>query len=194
MHPVNSTTLLGLAGIGGTLLGAVVGAAGTLGSARITSRSQAATAEQTARRQAYSACATALLARRDAAATLLDLFRGDDFDPGAVQARLQEVDGQLDAVARAVGSVAIEGPHSVAHDAEWAAKVIEHLSRRIRDWAAEVADGRDRDELLRSQLQFALREQTDMEQMLDTFTAGCRKVLRPAEPDWPTRKGFLRRH
>uniref|UniRef100_A0AAU1UPG3 Uncharacterized protein n=1 Tax=Streptomyces sp. NBC_00119 TaxID=2975659 RepID=A0AAU1UPG3_9ACTN len=40
------------------------------------------------------------------------------------------------AVARAVGSVAIEGPYDVAHDAEFAG--------RIHDWAAEVADGRPR--------------------------------------------------
>ncbi|MFI6663063.1 hypothetical protein ACIBL8_47175 [Streptomyces sp. NPDC050523] len=53
---MDSTTLLGLAGIGGTLLGAVAGAAGTLGSARITSRAQTDTEEQKARRQAYSAC------------------------------------------------------------------------------------------------------------------------------------------
>lgn len=192
MPLVDSTTLLGLAGIGGTLLGAVAGAAGTLGSARITSRAQASTEEQKARRQAYSACATALLARRDAAAALLDVFKGDDFDQAAVQAQLQEVEGQRDAIARAVGAVAIEGPHGVAHDAEHAAKAIEFLSGRIRDWAAEVAGGRDRDELLQSQLQFAHRDQADMEQMLDTFTAGCRKVLRPAERE-PTRRRLLRR-
>ncbi|MGW6803685.1 hypothetical protein, partial [Streptomyces sp. NPDC055039] len=191
--PVDSTTLLGLAGIGGTLLGAVAGAAGTLGSARITSRAQANTEEQKARRQAYSACATALLARRDAAAALLDAFKGDDFDQAAAQARLQEVDGQRDAVARAVGAVAVEGPYDVAHAAETAAKAIELLSGRIRDWAAEVTGGRDRDELLQSQLQFAHRDQADMEQMLDNFTAKCRKVLRPTEQDWPTRRGLLRR-
>ncbi|MEW2302158.1 hypothetical protein AB0958_19630 [Streptomyces sp. NPDC006655] len=190
---MDSTTLLGLAGIGGTLLGAVVGAAGTLGSARITSRTQTNTEEQKARRQAYSACATTLLARRDAAAALLDVFKGDDFDQAAVQARLQEVEGQRDAVARAVGAVAVEGPYDVANDAEYAAKAIELLSGRIRDWAAEVADGRDRDELLQSQLQFAHRDQADMEQMLDTFTAGCRKVLRPTERDRPTRRRLLRR-
>ncbi|GGN56042.1 hypothetical protein GCM10011579_016690 [Streptomyces albiflavescens] len=191
--PVDSTTLLGLAGISGTLLGAVVGAAGTLGSARITSRAQTNTEEQKARRQAYSACATALLARRDAADALLDMFKGDDFDQAAVQARLQEVDEQRDAVARAVGAVAIEGPYDIANSAEFAAKAIELLSGRIRDWTAEVAGGRDRDELLQSQLQFALRDQGDMERMLDNFTAGCRKILRPTERDRPTRRGLLRR-
>ncbi|MFI6620613.1 hypothetical protein [Streptomyces sp. NPDC050528] len=190
---MDSTTLLGLAGIGGTLLGAVVGAAGILGSARITSRAQATMDEQNARRQAYSACATALLARRDATAALLDLFKSDDFDQAAVQARLQEVDEQRDPVARAVGAVTIEGPYHVAHGAASAAKAIGLLSGRIRDWAAEVAGGRDRDELLGSQLQFALRDQGDAEEMLDAFTAGCRKVLRPTESDRPTRRGLLRR-
>ncbi|MEV0906304.1 hypothetical protein [Streptomyces hokutonensis] len=190
---MDSTTLLGLAGIGGTLLGAVVGAAGTLGSARITSRAQATMDEQNARRQAYGACATALLARRDATAALLDLFKNDDFDQAAMQARLQEVDEQRDSVARAVGAVTIKGPYRVAHDAGLAAKAIELLSGRIRDWAGEVSGGRDRDELLGSQLQFAFRDQGDMEEMLDTFTAGCRKVLRPSESDRPARRGLLRR-
>lgn len=190
---MDSTTLLGLVGIGGTLLGTVVGAVGTLGSARITSRAQTTMDEQKARRQAYSTCATALLARRDATASLLDLFKSDDFNQAAVQARLQEVDEQRDSVARAVGAVTIEGPYRVAHDAGLAAKAIELLSGRIRDWATEVAGGRDRDELLGSQLQFALRDQGDVEEMFDTFTAGCRKVLRPTESDRPTRRGLLRR-
>ncbi|MFE4861453.1 restriction endonuclease [Streptomyces sp. NPDC056670] len=67
---MDSTTLLGLAGIGGTPLGAAAGAAGVLGAARISSRAQAHTEEQKARRQAYSVCATVLLARRDAIAAL----------------------------------------------------------------------------------------------------------------------------
>ncbi|WP_329433218.1 hypothetical protein OG564_10810 [Streptomyces sp. NBC_01280] len=189
---MNSTTLLALAGIGGTLFGAVVGAAGTLGSARITSRAQTGAEEQRARRQAYSACATAFLARRDAVAALLDVFRSDDFDAAAVRARLQEVDEQRDAVARAVGAVAIEGPHDVAHGAEWAAKTLELLAGRLRDWTAEVAGGRDRDDLLRSQLQFAVRYQADTERMIDRFTAVCRRVLHPAESDGIPR-GRLRR-
>ncbi|MFI1168531.1 hypothetical protein ACH4UM_34375 [Streptomyces sp. NPDC020801] len=118
--------------------------------ARITSRAQTTTEEQKARRQAYSACATALLARRDAAAAFLDVFKGDDFDQAAVQAMLREVDEQRDPVARAVGAVAIEGPSDVTSRAEFAAKAIELLSGRIRDWTADVAGGRDRDELLRS--------------------------------------------
>lgn len=86
---MDSTTLLGLAGIGGTLLGTVVGAGGTLGSARVTSRRQADVEEQKARRLAYSACATALLARRDTAVALLETFPQDSFNPAAVQALLQ---------------------------------------------------------------------------------------------------------
>ncbi len=164
-----------------------------LGAARITSRAQAETEEQKARRQAYSACATALLARQDAATALLEVFRDEDFDQGAVQARLQDVDEQRAIVARAVGAVAIEGPHNVAHRAQIASQAIELLSGRLRDWVVIVAGGRDRNELLQSQLQFALRDQSDAEQMLDGFTAGCRKVLRPAESDWPARRRILRR-
>ncbi|OAR22809.1 hypothetical protein A8W25_24875 [Streptomyces sp. ERV7] len=86
---MDSTALLGLVGIGGTLLGGVVGAAATLGSARITSRVQMNTEERRARRQAYSACATVLLARRDAATVLLEALRADEFDQAAVQAGLR---------------------------------------------------------------------------------------------------------
>ncbi len=80
---MDSTTLLALAGIGGTLLGTAVGAGGALGAARVTSRGQADLEEQKARRQAYSACATALLARRDAAVALLEAFLEDVFDQAA---------------------------------------------------------------------------------------------------------------
>jgi hypothetical protein len=87
--------------------------------------------------------------------------------------------------------VVVEGPYEVAHSAEFAARAIEILSARLRDWAAEVADGRDREDLLRSQLEFALRDQRDVEQLVDRFAEGCRKVLRPAESDRPGR-GRLR--
>jgi hypothetical protein len=100
---MDSTTLLGLAGIVGTLLGTAVGAGGTFGAARVTSRGQADVEEQKARRQAYGACATVLLARRDAAAALLEAFREDSFDPAAGQTLLQNLDAQRDGVARAVG-------------------------------------------------------------------------------------------
>ena len=189
---VNSTTWLALAGIGGTLLGTAVGAFATLGSARITSRAQIDVEERKARRQAYSACATALLVRRDAVDALLEVWRSDDFDQAVVQARTQDIDALRAGVARAVGAVVVEGPYEVAHRAEFAARAIEMLSGRVRDWAAEVADGRDREELLRSQLEFALRDQREVEQMVDTFTEGCRKVLRPVESNRP-RRGRLRR-
>ncbi len=83
---MDSTTLLSLAGIGGTLLGTLLGAGGTLGAARVTNRGQASVEEQKARRQVYSACATALLARRDAADALLETFLADSFDSAAAQA------------------------------------------------------------------------------------------------------------
>ncbi|MFE2970548.1 hypothetical protein ACFXKC_44410 [Streptomyces sp. NPDC059340] len=111
---MDSTTLLGVVGVGGTLLGTVVGAVGTLGAARITSRTQAAGEEQKARREAYSACATACQVRRDAVAALLDAFDSDGFDMGSVRARIQSIDEQREAVAKAVGAVMIEGPRDVA--------------------------------------------------------------------------------
>ncbi|WP_413755094.1 hypothetical protein [Streptomyces sp. MMBL 11-3] len=188
---VNSTTWLGLAGIGGTLLGTGVGAFGALGAARITSRAQTGVEEQKARRQAYNACAAALLVRRNAVDALLEVFRGDDFDQAVVQARIEDIAEQRAVVARAVGAVMVEGPDDVAHRGETAARAIEMLSGRLRDWAFEVGDGRDREELLRSQLQFALRDQSEVEQFVDVFTARCRKALRPADSEG-TRRGRRR--
>jgi len=183
---MDSTTLLGLVGIGGTLLGAAVGAGGTLGAARVTSRGQTDVEEQKARRQTYSVCATALLARRDAAVALLETFPEDSFDPAAAQAMLQNLDEQRDGVARAVGAVAVEGPDAVADSAEYAAVVIEALAGRLRDWVASVVSGEDREELVQSQLRYGRDDQLTVQQQVDGFTAECRKVLHPAESRRPT--------
>ena len=178
---MDSTTLLGLAGIGGTLLGTAVGAGGTLGAARVTSRGQVDLEEQKARRQAYSACSTALLARRDAAVALLETFPEDVFDQAAAQVQLQNLDEQRAAVARAVGAVAVEGPYAVAQSAEYAGFAIEVLAGRLRDWVAYVVGGRAREELVQSQMRYGREDQSQVQQMVDDFTAECRKVLHPAE-------------
>jgi hypothetical protein len=60
MARVDSTTLLGLVGIAGTLLGTAIGARGATSAARVTSRGQAEVEDQRARRQAYAACSTAV--------------------------------------------------------------------------------------------------------------------------------------
>lgn len=185
---MDPATLLGLAGIGGTLLGAAVGAGGTLGSARVTSRGQADVEEQKARRQVYSACATALLARRDAAVALLETFPEDSFDPAAVQVLLQSLDEQRDGVARAIGAVAVEGPERVAGSAEYAGHCIEQLASRLRDWLASIASGEDRETLIRSQLRYARDDQLIVGEDVDRFTAACRDVLHPAESRRPIRK------
>lgn len=183
---MDSTTLLALAGIGGTLLGTAVGAGGTLGAARVTSRGQADLEEQKARRQAYSACATALLARRDAAVALLETFPEDVFDQAAAHVQSQNLDEQRAAVARAVGAVAVEGPYAVAHSAEYAAYAIEVLAGRLRDWVASVGGSQDRGELVQSQMRYGREDQRQVQQDVDDFTAECRKVLHPAEGGRPT--------
>jgi len=190
---MDSTTLLALAGIVGTLLGTAVGAVGTLGAARVTSRGQADVEEQKARRQTYSACATSLLARRDAAAALLGTFREHSFDLAAAQALLQNLDEQRDNVARAVGAVAVEGPDAVADSAEYAAAVIDGLAGRLRDWLAAVVSGENRAELVQSQLTYGLDDEHEMQQQVDDFTAECRKVLHPAESGRPTSRRLRRR-
>jgi hypothetical protein len=180
---MDSTTLLGLAGIGGTLLGTAVGAGGTLGAARVTSRGQANLEEQKARRQAYSACSTALLARQDAAIALLESFLEDAFDQAAVQMQLQQVDALRDVAARAVGAVAVEGPYAVAQSAGYAARAIEVLATRLRDWVTSVDDGRDRNELVQSQMRYGREDQLQVQRDVDDFTAECRKVLHPTESE-----------
>jgi hypothetical protein len=178
---VDSTTLLGLVGIGGTLFGAAVGAGGTLGAARVTSRGHADVEEQKARRQVYSACATALLARRDAAVALLDAFPEDAFDPVVARSLLNNLDEQREDVARAVGAVAIEGPDAVAYSAEYAAYAIEQLASRLRDWLASIVGGEEREALVQSQLRYGREDQRTVSQDVDNFTTECRKVLHPAE-------------
>jgi hypothetical protein len=143
MVRVDSTTLLTLVGIVGTVLGTTVGAGCVIGAARVTSRGQAEVEEQRARRQAYGACATVLLARRDAANALLVAFsHDDDFDPAAAQARTQDLDDKRVILARAVGAVAVDGPYTVASSAEAAAYAIEELAGRLRDWVTSVAGAR----------------------------------------------------
>jgi hypothetical protein len=187
---MDSTTLVALAGIGGTLLGTAVGAGGALGAARVSSRGQADLEEQKARRQTYSACSTALLARRDAAIALLETFREDGFDPAKAQGRLQDLDEQRAAVAGTVGAVVVEGPYLVAQSAEFAAYAIEDLTGRLREWAADVEGGQDREELVRSQMRYGREDQREVLQMIDNFTAECRKVLHPSESE---RRGRRRR-
>jgi hypothetical protein len=185
---MDSATLLGLAGIGGTLLGTAVGAGATFGAARVTSRGQADVEEQKARRQAYSACATALLARRDAAVALLETFREDSYDAAAAHVLLQNLDEQRDGVAGAVGAVAVEGPERVADRAEYAAHSIEDLTGRLRDWLMSIAGGEDRETLIRSQLHYARDDQRTVGADVDRFAAACRDVLHPAESRPPRRR------
>lgn len=186
--PMDSTTLLGLAGIGGTLLGTAIGAFGTLGAAKVTSRGQTDVEEQRARRQAYSACSTALTARRDAAFALLDAFPEDGSDLAALHGLLRKLDEQRDGVARAVGAAVVEGPYQVAVSADGGGFAVEVLAGRLRDWVAAVAAGEDREELVRSQLRYGREDQHEVQRSVDDFAAECRKVLHPKEKDGWTYK------
>jgi hypothetical protein len=155
MARVDSTTLLGLVGIAGTLLGTAIGARGATSAARVTSRGQAEVEEQRARRQAYAACSTALLALRDAAIALLNAFvLDDDSDLTVAQARMQDLDDQRAIVARAVVAVVVEGPYEVTVGAEASMNAVEELAGRLRDWVVSVAGGRDRGKLVQSQGRF----------------------------------------
>lgn len=76
-----------------------------------------------------------LLARRDSATALLETFPEYGSDLAAAQTLMENLDAKREAVARAVGAVAVEGPDAVAHSAELAAYAIEHLAGRLRDWS-----------------------------------------------------------
>jgi hypothetical protein len=145
------------------------------------SRGQASVEEQKARRQAYSSCSTTLLARRDAAAALLDTFLEDAFDLVATQVLLQNLDEQRDGVARAVGAVAVEDPYAVAYSAQIAARAVQAPAGRLRNWVASVAGGRDREQLVDSQMRYGLDHQREVHQRVEDFAAECRKVLHPDE-------------
>ena len=118
---------------------------------------------------------------------------GRQLRPAAAQALLPNLDKQRDGVARAVGAVAVEGPYAVARNAEDAAYAIEALAGRLRNWVADIAGGRDREDLVQSQMRYAREDQSTMQQGVDDFTAECRKVLHPAEADRPTSTWLLRR-
>ena len=178
---MDSVTLLGLVGIGGTLLGTVVGALGTRSAASVTIRGQTSVEEQKARRQAYSACSTALMARRDDTIALLQTFLDDDFNQVDAQVRLQSLDEQRGSVARSVGAVVVEGPDAVAVHAESAAESIEALASRLRDWVASVSGGLHHADLVESEMRFARQGQTDALDRVGMFSEACRDVLHPEE-------------
>lgn len=183
---MDSATLLGLAGIGGTLVGTFVGALGTLGSARISSRGQVHLEERKARRQVYSACSTALVVRRDTARALAQSFREDDFDIEAARTLLQALESQGGTVMQAVGAVVVEGPDFPAGSAESAAEHLEVWVGRLRSWVADVGGGRSREELVNSQLRFCLEDEMLTGEAIDRFVRECRRVLHPGQ-DRPLR-------
>ncbi|WP_371517620.1 hypothetical protein [Kitasatospora sp. NBC_01300] len=189
---MDSATLLALVGIAGTLLGTTLGVVGTLGAARITSRGQVGIEERKARRQVYAACSTAINARRDTAIALLDSFMDERFDPVEARARLQDLEEQRGAVARAVGAVVVEGPYDVTHTAESAAQHVEVLVGRLRDWVA-IASREAGIEGVQGQWRFGREDQGLVQQAVDRYSAECRRALHPSESDRPLRRRLLPR-
>jgi len=176
---MDSTTLLGLAGIGGTLVGAFLGAWGAVGAARVTSRGQADLEEQKTRREAYYTCATSLLAYQDAAAAIQESIGEAAFDLAKAQAALKRLDHLRGSVARALGAVYAEGPYTLARSAELAAASVDKLAGWLREIVSLVADGRDRFELTgkESEVRFVVNTSSEMRGRMDAFAEECRKNL-----------------
>ncbi|CAG6398317.1 hypothetical protein NMG29_39575 [Streptomyces cocklensis] len=180
---MDSSTLLGLAGIGGTVVAAGIGMSGGLLQASITRRGTAAAEDHKARRQVYGACATVLLARRDAVAELRELFRADVLDQSAAEQLLAEIESLRQDAARAIGAVMVEGPKAVGDAAGHAGLNSERAARRYRGWAADIAGGRDLGDLRTSTLDTATQDWQYMNWAVGSFLDECRKVLHPTEQE-----------
>ena len=184
---MDSTTLLGIVGIGGTLLGTFAGAYGAVTAARVSSRGQANVEDQRSRRQAYSACSTALITRRDAATALMDSLREEGFGPETAQILLKDLLDQRSAVMRMVGATVVEGPYPVARLAESAATALQEWVDRLRDW---ITTG-DQD-VINDQFRFGREDQQEVTRYIDEFARECRKVLHPQDEGEPKTMLWLR--
>lgn len=184
---MDSATLLGVVGIGGTVVGALTGTYGALGAARISGKGQARLDEQKARRQAYAACSAALIARRDAARVLMESLREDAFEESRVtKVSLQDLLDQRAHVIGTVGAVAIEGPDAVVALAEAAALGLEEWSERLRIWIDSGDEG-----MINDQFRFGRDDQLEVTDSIERFTRACRKALYP-EVDRERRRTRLR--
>lgn len=176
---MKTETLLALAGIGATTFTAALALIGAVRQATISSRSAAVAEDQKSRRQAYGACATALTARRNAVTALHQLFLEDELDQAAASRLLDEIEALRADVARAVGSVAIEGPEVVAHRADMSGRMINYAADRYREWTAQVAGGRTLNDLIMDQMQYANDTDIEMDVWVEKYLSSCRDVLHP---------------
>ncbi|MFC8454416.1 hypothetical protein [Kitasatospora sp. NPDC057223] len=173
---MDSKTLLGLAGIGGTLLGTVFGAAGTLRVARINAQAQANLASRAAWRQVYTAfCATMLAhtARTSAAQELLD---AQSADPQALRRAGSELAAGRDTVRTAAAAVTVEGPPLVSAQAQTASSLVRLQDLLLQSMINTRLAGHPLTGETRAE---ATTAQNAVNQVIDSFTEHCQLLLHP---------------
>ncbi|WP_046780826.1 hypothetical protein [Streptomyces yangpuensis] len=173
---MDSETLLGLAGIGGTLLGSVVGATGALRVARINTRSQADLASRAAQRQVYAAFCATVMAHTARTAALQELLDAQPPDPDALSTTGPELVASRDAVVTAAAAVAIEGPPALSTQARAASTVVRLQSLLLQTMINTRTTGQPLTEKYRTD---ATTAQLTVNKYLDTFTEDCQLLLHP---------------
>ncbi|MFJ6384649.1 hypothetical protein ACIQI7_32165 [Kitasatospora sp. NPDC092039] len=185
---MDSTTLIGLVGIGATALGTIVGArtgaAGATRSAQITSQGQVQLANQAARRQLYTDAVTTLMACQATVDSVIALAArrtraadGPDCRDD-VQFHLQHAEPALAAFRRHAAAINVEGPHYVARAANTALNASNEIVGRLREW---IDDGRPLREFVPAAIEYAWEDQRTLQESVLGFAAACQHTLHPQE-------------
>ncbi|WP_228183959.1 hypothetical protein [Streptomyces anulatus] len=176
---MDSTTLVGLAGIAGTLIGGGLGVAGTLLAARLTTRAADDLATRTARRQIYAACSAALLTFAHTTREVTRLLADRVNDQQALLTALERLQANQAAVELAAGAVAVEGPPSVMRKVEKSSRVVANFSLVLEGWASydsETNSSQGRD-LARQGRREVTGMQEIMDRIVEEFAAECQRTL-----------------
>ncbi|MFH9800481.1 hypothetical protein [Streptomyces virginiae] len=173
---MDSQTLLGLAGIGGTLLGSVVGATGALRVARINTLSQADLASRAAQRQVYAVFCATLMSHAVRTAALQELLDAQPPDPDALSTAGSELVASRDAVVTAAAAVAIEGPPALSTRARAASSVVRLQGLLLQTMIDTRTTGQPLTDKYRTD---ATTAQLAVNEYLDSFTNDCQLLLHP---------------
>ncbi|MFE4516739.1 hypothetical protein ACFRMQ_21385 [Kitasatospora sp. NPDC056783] len=181
---MNSTTLISIAGILGTLLAPVVSGVLAARTARTAGTREDRAEARQARRHAYGALATALVVCMGTLRERMEALINTSYDPddsrhiGRARDLAEPLESQLQAVTDALGAVLIEGPDTVAGIGADAARRLHEWAGRLNDWI----DSEDPDATIRDQLRFGRQDEAETSQSVEAFSAACRRVIHPEDP------------